>query len=97
MWQELRQVIKKYSKLVDDIFVDFLEDIKSLRYQLVIWAFVLNFYVLKLVSEGKADYKLAGITVGLLTIVYTLFFSSKHAEAQNKLNQPSDDVEDEEL
>ena len=97
MIEELRKVIKKYSKLVDDIFVDFLQDMKSLRYQLVIWAFILNFYVLKLVAQGKADYKLAGITVGLLTIVYTLYFASKHQEAQNKLNQPNDDLEDEEL
>jgi hypothetical protein len=93
MFEELRKVIKKYSKLVDDIFVDFLQDMKSLRYQLVIWAFILNFYVLTLVADGKADYKLAGITVGLLTIVYTLYFASKHNEAHMKNGKNEEDEE----
>ena len=93
MWEEFRAVIKKYAKLVDDVFVDFLTDLKSLRYQLVIWAFILNFYVLNLVKDGKADYKLAGITVGLLTIVYTLYFASKHQENVMKNGGSQDEDE----
>jgi len=73
--------IKQYLGLFDDIIVDTLTDLKSLRYQLVIWAFVLNFYVLYLISEGKADYKLATVSIALLTAVYAFFFHSKNKQA----------------
>jgi len=88
--------IKEYLHLIHLFIIDFLDDIRSLRYQLVIWAFILNFYVLKLVEGGKADYKLAGITVGLLTIVYTLYFASRHAQAmvQNQNEENTDEEEE---
>lgn len=94
MAETLWDSIKKYAKLIDDIVVDFLTDVKSVRYQLIFWAFVLNFYVLDLVKQGKADYKLAAVTVGLLTIVYTLYFASKHNQAVMENNNKQDAADD---
>jgi hypothetical protein len=71
----------QYISLLDDIIVDTLTDFKSLRYQLVIWAYILNFSVLGLVYLGKADYKLAGVSIALLTAVYHFFFKSKEKQA----------------
>jgi len=68
--------------LVDDIVIDTLVDLKSLRYQLIIWAFILNFATLYLVYIGKADYKLAAVAMGLLTAVYAFFFHSKSRQAE---------------
>lgn len=78
--------IKQYFGLLDDILVDTLSDLKSLRYQLVIWAFILNFATLYLVYLGKADYKLAAVSMGLLTAVYAFFFHSKSKQADIEAN-----------
>lgn len=80
--------IKQYLGLIDDILVDYLADLKSQRQQLIIWAFIMNFVVLYLVYLGKADYKLAATSIGLLTVVYGFFFVSKHNEAVMKNNNP---------
>ncbi len=80
--------IKQYLGLIDDVVVDFLTDIKSLRYQLVIWAFILNGVVLYLIFLNKADYKLAAVSIALLTAVYAFFFASKHNEAVMRNNSP---------
>ena len=96
MFKQLWQLIKKYAGLVDDIFVDFLSDLKSLRYQLILWAYIFNFAILYLVFIGKTDYKLSGIGIALLTAVYTFFFASKHVENQNKLNQQAPAEEEDE-
>lgn len=80
--------IKEYLGLIDDIIVDLMTDMKSQRQQLIIWAFVLNFAVLYLVYLGKADYKLSGVCIGLLTVVYGFFFVSKHNESVMKNNNP---------
>jgi len=84
MFTKIKEVIKKYFGLIDDIAVDFLTDLKSLRYQLIIWAYALNGFVLYLIYLGKADYKLAGISIALLTAVYTFFFASRHVQAQRE-------------
>lgn len=92
MFNAIRKIAAKiwqYLSLVDDIAVDFLTDLKSLRYQLVIWAFVLNFIVLYLIFLGKADYKLAAVSIALLTAVYAFFFASKHNEAVMNNNMPA--------
>lgn len=74
--------IKQYFGLLDDIVTDFLGDLKSLRYQLIIWAFAFNLYILKIIIDGKADYKLAIAGIGLLSLVYGMYFQSKHHEAE---------------
>ena len=90
------KTLKKYIGLLDAIVVDFLTDLKSLRYQLIIWAYIFNFVILYLVFIGKADYKLSGIGIALLTAVYTFFFASKHNEAMLKNQaQQSDELADE--
>ena len=81
--------IKKYLSLVDDILVDFLMDIKSLRYQLIILAFFFNIYILKLISENRADYKLAVAGIGLLTLVYGMYFQSKKHQSQLEASMAS--------
>lgn len=85
--------IKEYAGLFNDIIVDFLTDIKSLRYQLILWAYAFNFYILKMISEGKADYKLAMASIGLLTIVYGMYFQSKakQAEMENNVTSVNDE------
>lgn len=82
---------QKYLKLVDDIITDFLGDLKSLRVWLILWSYIFNIIILYLVYMGKADYKLSGVGIGLLTIVYTYFFASKHAENLNKSQDDSSD------
>lgn len=62
--------------LLNDILVDFLRDLKSLRFQLIIAAYLFNIF---LVNKGVGEnVQLAGI--GLLSLVYTFFFYSKHQE-----------------
>ena len=84
----------KYLSLIDDVITDFLKDMKSLRVWLIIWAYVFNFIILYLVYAGKADYKLSGIGIALLTAVYTYMFASKHAQAQNEANQSEETKQD---
>jgi len=83
---------RKYAKLIDDIIVDFLTDIKSLRYQLVLAGFALNIYFFK----HGADTKIMLASVGLLTAIYAMYFASKHHQAvmenQNKSQDDADDV-----
>jgi hypothetical protein len=86
MLKSLWNKVKQYVGLVDDILIDTLTDLKSLRYQLVLWAFILNFCTLYLVFLGKADYKLAGVSFGLLTAVYAFFFHSKNKQAEIEAN-----------
>jgi uncharacterized membrane protein len=76
----------QYIGLVDDIVIDTLKDLKSLRYQLVLAAYILNFYVLHLIYIGKADYKLATVSICLLTAVYAFFFHSKAKQAEIEAN-----------
>ena len=87
-------LIKKYLSLTDDIVTDFLSDLKSLRYQLIIWAYAFNIYILKLIYDGKADYKLAVAGIGLLTLVYGMYFQSKQHQAVMEANKApeNDDV-----
>ncbi len=80
--------LKRYAKLIDDIAVDCLRDLKSLRVWLVLWAYIFNGAILYLVGFKGVDYKLAGIGIALLTACYTYFFASKHQEAKmNNENQ----------
>lgn len=66
--------------LVDTIITDFLKDIKSLRYQLILAAFAFNIY---LVKHSSAAVQIAGI--GLLTAVYSMYFYSRHQQAKNEM------------
>jgi len=86
-------LIKKYFHLVDDVLTDFLTDIKSLRYQLILWAFGFNIYILKLIYDGKADYKLAVAGIGLLTLVYGMYFKSKADQAEREASQTATEDE----
>ena len=85
MFNTIKRIANKvvmYLGLVDDIVIDFLMDIKSLRYQLILWAYIFNGFVMYLIYEGKADYKLATASIALLTLVYGMYFHSKKAEAE---------------
>lgn len=84
--------MKKYLKLIDAIIVDFLTDIKSLRYQLVLAGFAFNVYLFTHGASGNV--MLAAI--GLLTAIYAFFFASKHHQAQleNRGKQASDEEAD---
>jgi len=81
-FKRIANKIDTYLGLMDDILVDFLSDIKSLRYQLIIWAYAFNAYVLYLITTGKADYKLAAASIALLTMVYGMYFASKKHETE---------------
>ncbi len=67
--------------MIDDIIVSFLKDLKSLRYWLIIFGFIFNFYVLGLVAAGKVHYSVSITSIGLLTMIYTFFYASKNAQA----------------
>jgi hypothetical protein len=83
-----------YKQIIEKITKDLLTDLASLRVWLVIAAYLFNFLTLYLVGWHGVDYKLAGISIALLTAVYTFFFASKHAEAQAKNAAASDDSDD---
>ena len=70
--------IKEYFGLLDDIAVDFLKDIKSLRYQLILLVFAFNVYIIIKTPENIK------FGIGLLTAVYAFYFASKHFEHHSK-------------
>ena len=63
-------------KLIDNILNDFLVDLKSLRFQLVIVAICMNIYFFR---HGATDMVMS-VALGLLTIIFTYWFASKHKE-----------------
>ena len=71
----------KFSEIIEKIAKDLLTDLSSLRVWLIIAAYAFNGVVLYLVGWKGVDYKLAGISIGLLTAVYMFYFASKHTEA----------------
>lgn len=70
--------IKNKFKLIDNIIDDFLGDVKSLRYQLIIMAFIFNFY---LFIHSASDIVMCA-AIGLLTAVFAFFFASKSKQAE---------------
>lgn len=81
--------IKNKLNLIDDIIVDFLVDIKSLRYQLVLAGFAFNVYLFK--HGASVTVMLAAI--GLLTAIYAMYFASKHHQAQMEAKQEPEESE----
>lgn len=81
--------MEKYLRLIDDIIIDFLTDIKSLRYQLVLGAFALVVYLFK----HGADVLVQTTSLGLLTLVYGLYFQSKKHQAEMEA-QKAPEVDD---
>ncbi len=80
--------MNKYIKLIDDIIVDFLKDLKSLRYQLILMAYIFNFYILKHHPESISW------SIGLLTAVYAFYYTSKYHQAIMESGHKNDQVED---
>lgn len=74
--------IKKKLSLIDDIIVDQLRDLKSLRYLLVLGGFALNIWIIKQIVCCGLHYSISIAAIGLLTAVYTMYFASKHNQAQ---------------
>lgn len=89
MFLYLYNKVKQYLGLADDILVDFLSDIKSLRYQLVLAGFAFNVY---LFSHGADKTVMLG-AIGLLTSVYAMYFYSKHKQAQMESNAAPTEVD----
>jgi hypothetical protein len=81
--------MNKYVILLDDILVDFLKDIKSLRYQLVLGAFGLNLYLF----NNNAPASVMITALGLLTLVYGLYFQSKRHQAELEAKQAAEDMD----
>ena len=69
--------LKHKFRLINDVLNDFLGDLKSLRFQLIIMAYVFNFYLIK----HSPDNLKWGI--GLLTAVYGFYFISKFQQYSN--------------
>ena len=95
--KKIASKIWQYLSLIDDVIVDFLGDLKSLRYWLVIMAWVFNFYIAYAVIHSGLDWKALSISGGFLTIVYTFWFASKHNEAalQATISATEDDPKSE--
>jgi len=95
----------EFKEIVEKIAKDLLTDLSSLRVWLILAAYAFNGFVLYLVGWHGVDYKLAGISIGLLTAVYMFFFASKSSEAAMKSNAvqnvddepPSDDRDPEKV
>ncbi len=78
------ETIKKYFKLLDNIICSLLDDFSHLRFWLIILGYVFNILILGMVYLGKADYKLSGIGIALLTAIYTFYFASKDKQANHE-------------
>jgi hypothetical protein len=72
----------KYLKLINDIIIDQLVDLKSLRYLLVIAGFVFNIWIINLVAFHNLHYSIAITSIGLLSLIFTYFFASKNKQAE---------------
>lgn len=83
----METLVKKYLSLIDDIIVDFLGDIKSLRYQLILAGFAFNIWLFK--HDAPASVMLASI--GLLTLIFGMYFQSKKQQAELEAKQTSED------
>lgn len=77
-------------KYLKEILLNIIEDLRSLRLQLLIMAYVYNFFVLYLVAWKNVNYLLSVTSIGLLTCCYAFWFASKH---QENLNQNNDDAQ----
>ena len=84
-----------YLQILEKITKDLLTDLASLRVWLVILAYIFNFVVLYLVGFKGVDWKLLTVSIGMLTVVYGFWFTSKHVETirSNQKNDSSDDTE----
>ena len=85
MFNSLKRIANKitmYFGLIDDIFIDFLTDLKSLRYQLLLWAWIFNGFVLYAIMFKSLDWKAMTASLGMLTIVYGFYFQSKQKQAE---------------
>jgi phosphate starvation-inducible membrane PsiE len=80
---------EKYLSLIDAIFTDFLSDIKSLRYQLILAAFAFNVY---LFQHGAATSVLIS-AIGLLTLVFGMYFQSKRHQSEMESKQAPEEDE----
>ncbi len=80
--------MKHYIKLIDDIIISFLKDLKSLRFQLLLMAFAWNLFMFL----GKASDAVMITSLAMLTACYTFWFASKHSQAimENKQSENSD-------
>jgi hypothetical protein len=87
--KKILEKIKQYLGLIDDIIVDFLGDLKSLRYWLIVSAWVFNFYIAYAVVKNGLDWKVLTVSGGFLSVVYAFFFSSKAKEAEMNNIQPN--------
>ncbi len=83
--------LKNKFKLLDDILNDFLVDLKSLRYQLILAGYAFNVFIAKYHPEALVW------SIGLLTAIYGLYFVSKHNQAvmeNTKIISPTRDPDD---
>lgn len=89
----------KYIAIIEKVSKDILIDLGSLRVQLIIAAYIFNFAVLYLVGWKGVDYKLAGISISMLTAIYAFFFASKSQQAQmeHSTNYPTSSVDPDEV
>ncbi len=80
--------LKNKLRLLDDILNDFLTDLKSLRYQLILAGYAFNVFIAKHHPESLVW------SIGLLTAIYGLYFVSKHNQAVlEKQNVPISEEE----
>ncbi len=79
----------KYLSLIDDIIIDFLKDIKSLRYQLVLGAFGLVIFLF----NHNASNEVLITAIGLLTLVYGMYFQSKKHQAELEAKKVAEEDE----
>ena len=87
--------VKSKVKLMDDIIVDQLKDLKSLRYLLVLAGFAFNIWVITQVVCCQLHYSVSIASIGLLTAIYTMYFASKHNQAQLEHKGQSSQAEEE--
>jgi len=87
--KKIASKIWQYLSLVDDIAIDFLTDLKSLRYQLILWGFILNVWVIRQVVCCNLHYSISITCIGLLTLVFGMYFQSKAKQAEMENQQPA--------
>ncbi len=76
--------LKNKFKLIDKFVDDALNDIRSLRFQLLLISVGLNIWIIKQIVCCGLNYTIGITSLGLLSIVFTYWFAASHNQAVNE-------------
>lgn len=74
--------IKALIKTIGCVILELIRDLKSLRFQLIVLAYVYNFIIIYHTPENVK------YGVALLATVYGFYFTTKYLEKKNQITEP---------